>query len=78
MGVIYKNGISYSGGGTNSGGTSNYTELTNKPRINNVVLAGNKLTSDLNIADGTTVYVNNENELAVGVISNAQIAELFE
>lgn len=77
MGVIFKNGISYSGGGSNSGGTNNYTDLINKPRINNIVLAGNKTTTDLNIADGTTVYVNNENELAVGVITPAQINDLF-
>lgn len=32
-----------------SGGTSDYTELTNKPKINNVELSGNKTTSDLGI-----------------------------
>lgn len=36
-----------SGGG---GGTSDYTDLTNKPSINNVTLSGNKTTSDLNIS----------------------------
>lgn len=35
------------GGG--SGGTSNYNELTNKPSINGVELAGNKSTSNLGI-----------------------------
>jgi len=78
MGVILKNGISYSGGGGGSGGgTTNYPELTNKPRINNVVLAGNKSTADLKLADSATLYVNEENEIAVGVISPADIQNLF-
>ena len=37
------------GEGGGSGGSSNYNELSNKPRINNVVLSGNKTTSDLGI-----------------------------
>lgn len=32
-----------------SGGTSDYTDLSNKPKINNVELSGNKTTSDLGI-----------------------------
>lgn len=39
--------ISATGGG--SGGTSNYADLSNKPKINNVELSGNKTTSDLGI-----------------------------
>lgn len=39
--------ISATGGG---GGTSDYTDLTNKPKINNVELSGNKTTSDLGIS----------------------------
>lgn len=39
--------IMTSGGG--SGGTSNYNELTNKPKINNVELKGNKSLNDLGI-----------------------------
>ena len=38
--------INSTGGG---GGTSDYTDLTNKPKINNVELSGNKTTSDLGI-----------------------------
>lgn len=38
--------ISSTGG---SGGTSNYSDLSNKPKINNVELSGNKTTSDLGI-----------------------------
>ena len=37
------------GGG--SGGTSNYNDLSNKPQINDVVLSGNKTTSDLGLQE---------------------------
>ena len=77
MGVIYKNGISYGGGGSSSGGTSDYNELTNKPKINNVTLSGNKTTADLGLADASTIYVNDNDKLAVGIISNEQIQNLF-
>ena len=40
-----------SGGG---GGTSDYTDLTNKPKINNVELSGNKTASALGFADVAT------------------------
>lgn len=49
MGTILKNGISYSGTSGGSG-VSSYTELTEKPKINNVILTGNKTTADLNIS----------------------------
>lgn len=39
-----------SGGG---GGTSDYTDLTNKPQINGVTLAGDKSLSDLGIVEAT-------------------------
>jgi hypothetical protein len=46
------------GGG--SGGTSNYNELTNKPSINGVELAGNKSTSNLGILEViTSQEINN-------------------
>lgn len=35
---------------SSSGGTTNYSDLSNKPSINNVELSGNKTTSDLNIS----------------------------
>lgn len=38
---------------TASGGTSDYTDLTNKPKINNVELSGNKTTSDLGLFSGS-------------------------
>lgn len=41
MNKIYVNDVDYGGGGS-SGGTSDYAELTNKPKINNVTLNGDK------------------------------------
>lgn len=52
MGTILKNGINYSGTSGGSG-VSSYTELTEKPKINNVVLTGNKTTADLGITSPT-------------------------
>ena len=40
---------------TASGGTTDYSDLTNKPSINNVTLSGNKTTSDLGIAEVPTI-----------------------
>ena len=46
-----------SGGG---GGPSDYTDLTNKPSINNVTLTGNKTSSDLGlISDANYVHTDN-------------------
>lgn len=42
----------HGGGG---GGTSDYTDLTNKPKINNVTLAGNKSLNDLGIVEATAL-----------------------
>lgn len=61
------------------GGTTDYTELTNKPSINGVVLTGNKTTSDLGIeenvqadwdeADTTAPsYIKNKPNIPSGVV----------
>ena len=42
--------ISATGGG--SGGTTNYNDLSNKPKINNVELTGNKTANDLGLFSG--------------------------
>lgn len=42
-------------GGGGGGGTSDYTDLNNKPKINNVTLAGNKSLSDLGIVEATAL-----------------------
>jgi len=77
MGVIYKSGIPYSGGGGSGSGTSDYSELANKPKINDVTLSGDKTTSDLGLVDGSTIYVDDNDKMAVGVISDAAIQSLF-
>lgn len=51
------------------GGTSDYTDLENKPSINNVTLTGNKSLSDLGITDttytaGTNVSISANNEIS--------------
>lgn len=43
--------LPYIGDGGGSGGTTNYSELSNKPQINNVELSGNKTSSDLKLQD---------------------------
>ena len=43
-----------------SGGTSDYTDLTNKPKINNVELSGNKTTSDLGLFSGNYNDLSNK------------------
>lgn len=40
-----------SGGGGGGGGTNNYNELSNKPQINSVELAGSKTSSQLGLVD---------------------------
>ncbi len=43
------------GTASGGGGTSDYTDLTNKPKINGVTLAGNKSLSDLGIVEATAL-----------------------
>ena len=81
MGKIYLNGIAYPSGG-GGGGTSDYNELTNKPSINGVILAGNKTAADLGItaaslADGSTIITDENGKLTIGEISTADIDSLF-
>lgn len=45
-------GGSYSGGG----GTTDYTDLDNKPQINNVTLTGNKTSSQIGVADAVHTH----------------------
>lgn len=51
-----------------SGGTSDYTDLTNKPKINNVELSGNKTTSDLGLFSGS--YNDLTNKPTIPDVSN--------
>lgn len=82
MGVIYLNGIAYgkgSGGGGGGGGSNNYNDLDNKPQINSTTLIGNKNTSDLNLVDGTSIYVDENGKLAIAEVEipETNIEDLF-
>ena len=79
MGVIYLHGIAYGKGSGGGGGTDDYNELSNKPKINNATLMGNKRTSDLDLADGTSIYVDSNEKLAIGdvEIPSSDIDNLF-
>ena len=51
------NSSSYSGsGGGGGGGTTDYTDLDNKPQINNVTLTGNKTSSQIGVADAVHTH----------------------
>lgn len=63
--------VNQSGGG---GGTSDYSDLTNKPQINNVTLAGNKSGSDLGILDSPNTPGTNGQVLT----SNGQGGQTWE
>ena len=61
-------------GGGGGGGTDDYTDLENKPKINNVTLSGNKTSSDLSLQDalvsGTNIKtINSTSLLGSGDIS---------
>lgn len=51
--------LGHSGGG-GSGGTSNYNQLSNKPKINNVELSGNKTLDALGINAGSIGFDESE------------------
>ncbi len=53
MSTIYRNGVKY--GGSGGGGTSDYTQLTNLPEVNGVILTGDKSSADLGLASAPTI-----------------------
>lgn len=48
-------------GGGGGGGSTDYTDLSNKPKINNVELSGNKSSSDLGLASDTDLNTLSDN-----------------
>lgn len=54
--ITEDNVISSTGGG--GGGTGDYQDLSNKPRINNVILSGNKTTAQLGLPTKTSDLTN--------------------
>ena len=59
------NVISATGGG--GGGTGDYNDLTNKPKINNVILSGNKTTSQLGLPTKTSDLLNDSGFITAAV-----------
>lgn len=59
------NVISATGGG--GGGTGDYNDLSNKPKINNVILSGNKTTSQLGLATKTSDLLNDSGFITAAV-----------
>lgn len=57
-------------GGGGGGGTDNYNDLTNRPKINNVTLTGNKTTSDLGIVENVQANWNETDSTAPSYIQN--------
>ncbi len=64
-------GIKINSTGGGSGGTSDYTDLTNKPKINNVELNGNKTSSDLGLQPAGN-YAEVINNTATGSIAHIE------
>ena len=56
-----------------SGGSSNYEKLSNKPKINNVELSGNKVSDDLGLQDKIT----SENKLSSELIDDTNNVNKF-
>lgn len=57
-------------GGGGGGGTDNYNDLTNRPKINNVTLTGNKTTSDLGIVENVQADWDEDDSTAPSYIQN--------
>ena len=68
------------GGGGGGGGTTDYTDLSNKPQINNVTLNGNKSASDLGLVAAetgkglsTNDYTDAEKTKLSGIAAGAEV-----
>lgn len=65
--ITEDNVISSTGGG--GGGTGDYTDLINKPRINNVILSGNKTTAQLGLPTKTS-DIENDSGFITSAVNN--------
>ena len=65
------------GGGSGEGGTTNYNQLTNKPKINNIELIGNKTLQELNLAslDDIQALENDKANYAYKVIATDKVSQ---
>ena len=77
MGAIYLNGIPQAGGGGGGGGSTDYNTLSGKPTLNGVTLAEGQTIDDLGIVDNASVYVDENDHIAIKTIDNSDIQSLF-
>lgn len=64
------------GGG--GGGTTNYNDLSNKPKINNVELSGNKSSSDLGLQDTISDLAALRSNASAGAGAAAKVTGITE
>ena len=69
-------------GNSGGGGTNNYNDLDNKPQINNVILSGNKTTSDLGLFSGDYNDLTNKPTIPAAQVnsdwnSNSGVSEIL-
>lgn len=74
--LIELNELIIEGGG--SGGTSDYTDLENKPKINNVELSGNKSSSDLGLQDTISDLAALRSNASAGAGAAAKVTGITE
>lgn len=58
---------------TASGGTSDYSDLTNKPSINNVTLSGNKTTADLGISEVPAITPSDDGKFLKALYDSSDV-----
>jgi hypothetical protein len=61
-----------------SGGTTDYTDLENKPKINNVELSGNKSSSDLGLQDTISDLAAIRSNASAGAGAAAKVTGITE
>lgn len=71
-----ENGIRINSTGGGSGGTSNYNDLSNKPKINNVELNGNKSLNDLGIQPKGNYLISETDPTVPSYVKNISQANI--
>ena len=71
-----ENGIRINSTGGGSGGTSNYNDLSNKPKINNVELSGNKSLNDLGIQPKGNYLISETDPTVPSYVKNISQANI--
>lgn len=60
-------------GGGGGGGTTDYTSLTNKPKINNVELLGNKSLADIGVTNAITSATYTKSEIDTALAGKSAV-----